>query len=147
MCGHKFAEKLGNPLRIEKNRNGQKEKPKLDDTRKLRRIHFFGPDDRTFRNSQKNARRKLERLMAPAMPCKKMDNYHNCLSKVKAEPKNGKEKEFKNNVVLKKWNLLNPRDNAQNLHRPKIHQGHLAKELLRCLIPLWFTSLFQRHKQ
>ena len=33
--------------------------------------------------------------MTPAMPCKKMDNQHNCLTKVKAVPKNGKGKELK----------------------------------------------------
>ena len=59
--------------------------------------------------------------MAPAMPCKRMDNQHNCLTKVKAEPKDGKENSF----FLKKcmvalWNATNPRDSEQNLCSQKI---------------------------
>ena len=46
------------------------EKPKLDNARRLRGIYFNDPEDKEFKETIKNARRKLERPMAPAMPCK-----------------------------------------------------------------------------
>ena len=46
------------------------EKPKLDNARRLRGIYFIDPEDTEFKEITKNARRKLETPMAPAMPCK-----------------------------------------------------------------------------
>ena len=48
------------------------EKPKLDNTRKLRGIFFIEPNDEHFlkKNTMKAARRKLEIPMPAAMPCK-----------------------------------------------------------------------------
>ena len=46
------------------------EKPKLDNARRLRGIYFIDPEDKEFKETIKNARRKLETPMAPAMPCK-----------------------------------------------------------------------------
>ena len=46
------------------------EKPKLDNARRLRGIYFIDPEDMEFKEIIKNARRKLETPMAPAMPCK-----------------------------------------------------------------------------
>ena len=69
-----------------------KEKPKRDNACKLKGIlRYWSRWQRTFRNSQKNARRKLEIPMAPAMPCKKM--AHTSITKVMQS--NGNEKEFK----------------------------------------------------
>ena len=46
------------------------EKPKLDNARRLRGIYFIDPADMEFKEIIKNARRKLETPMTPAMPCK-----------------------------------------------------------------------------
>ena len=46
------------------------EKPKLDNARRLPGIYFIEPEDMEFKELIKNARRKLETPMAPAMPCK-----------------------------------------------------------------------------
>ena len=46
------------------------EKPKLDDARRLRGIYFIDPEDKEFKDTIRNAGRKLETPMAPAMPCK-----------------------------------------------------------------------------
>ena len=46
------------------------EKPKLDNARRLRGIFFIDPEDKEFKETIKNARKKLETPMAPAMPCK-----------------------------------------------------------------------------
>ena len=45
-------------------------KPKLDNARRLRGIYFIDPEDKELKETIKNARRKLETPMAPAMHCK-----------------------------------------------------------------------------
>ena len=50
------------------------EKPKLDNARKLRGIYFIDHEDKEFRETIKNARKKLETPMAPAVPCKTSKN-------------------------------------------------------------------------
>ena len=57
MCGQKFGRKLVKPLRIEKSRNGQKEKEKLDNARKVKGIYFIDPDDKEYSEIIKNAGR------------------------------------------------------------------------------------------
>ena len=54
--------------------NGPIEKPKLDNARRLRGIHFIDPEDMEFKEIIKNARRKSETPIAPAMPCKTCKN-------------------------------------------------------------------------
>ena len=44
--------------------------PKLDNARILRGICFIDPEDKEFKETIKNAHKKLETPMAPAMPCK-----------------------------------------------------------------------------
>ena len=46
------------------------EKPKLDNARRLRGIYFIDPEEKEFKETSKNARKKLETPMAPSMPCK-----------------------------------------------------------------------------
>ena len=48
------------------------EKPKLDNARRLRGVYFIDPADQEFKETIRNARKKLETPMAPAMPCKIM---------------------------------------------------------------------------
>ena len=50
------------------------EKPKLDNARKLRGRYFIDPEDQEFKETIKNARKKLETTVAPAMPCKMSKN-------------------------------------------------------------------------
>ena len=46
------------------------EKPKLDNARKMLGIYFIDPEDMELKEIIKNARRKWETPMAPAMLCK-----------------------------------------------------------------------------
>ena len=46
------------------------EKPKLRHARQLRGIHQIDPDDMEFKNTMKNARKKLEVPLESAMPCR-----------------------------------------------------------------------------
>ena len=48
------------------------EKLHLENARKLRGIYLIDPEDKEFKETIKNARKKLEKPMAPAMPCKIM---------------------------------------------------------------------------
>ena len=54
------------------------EEPRLDNARKLRGIYFIDPEDKEFKETIKNARKKLETPVAPAMPCKISKNNQNC---------------------------------------------------------------------
>ena len=45
-----------------------------ENARKLRGIYFIDPEDKEFKETIKNARKKLETSVAPAMPCKIMKN-------------------------------------------------------------------------
>ena len=53
-------------------------KTHLDNARKLRGIYFIDPEDKEFKETIKNARKKLETSVAPAMPCKISKNNQNC---------------------------------------------------------------------
>ena len=48
------------------------EKLHLENARKLRGIYFIDPEDKEFKETMKNARKKLETSVAPALPCKIM---------------------------------------------------------------------------
>ena len=52
------------------NENCSNEKLHLVNERKLRGIYFIVPEDQEFKEIIKNARKKLETSVAPAMPCK-----------------------------------------------------------------------------
>ena len=53
-----------------RSRNGQMTKPKLDNAGRLRGIYLIDLEDKEFKETIRNARKKLETLMALAMPCK-----------------------------------------------------------------------------
>ena len=42
----------------------------MENARKLRQIYFIDPEDKEFKETIKNARKKLETSVAPATPCK-----------------------------------------------------------------------------
>ena len=62
--------KLGRNPKLKYKQKWSNEKPKLDNARSLRGIYFIDPEDKEFKETIKNARKKLETPMAPAMPCK-----------------------------------------------------------------------------
>ena len=68
------------------------EKPKLDNARRLRGIYFIDPDDKEFKETSKNARKKLETPMALAMPCK-------ASKKGKHGATRGKSNDFKSKIA------------------------------------------------
>ena len=57
---------------------GHIEKLHLDNARKLRGIYFIDLEDKELKDTIKNARRKLETPVAPAMLCKIVKSKKNC---------------------------------------------------------------------
>ena len=79
---------MGKNAKLKEKQKWSNEKLHLDNARTLRGIYFIDPEDKEFKESIKNARKKLETPIAPAMPCKIMKK--NCGSgasnKIKSRP-------------------------------------------------------------
>ena len=59
--------KLGRNAKLKERQKSSHEKPQIDNVRKLRGIYFIDPEDKEFKETIKNARKKLETPVAPAM--------------------------------------------------------------------------------
>ena len=75
-------DKMGKNAKLEEKQKWSFEKLHLENARKLRGIYFIDPEDKEFKETIKNARKKLETPVAPPMPCKIMKNNENCGSGV-----------------------------------------------------------------
>ena len=67
---------MGKNAKLKEKQKSSHEKLHLENARKLRGIYFIDPEDKEFKETIKNARKRLETSVAPAMPCKIMKN--NC---------------------------------------------------------------------
>ena len=65
---------MGKHAKLKEKQKWSNEKLHLDNARKLRGIYFIDQEDKEFKETIKNARKKLETSVAPAMPCKIMKN-------------------------------------------------------------------------
>ena len=65
---------MGKNAKLKEKQKLSEEKIHLDNARKFQRIYFIDPEDQEFKETIKNARKKLETSVAPAMPCKIMKN-------------------------------------------------------------------------
>ena len=63
---------MGKTAKLKEKQQWSNEKLHLDNARKLRGIYFIDLEDNEFKETIKNARKKLETPIAPAMPCKIM---------------------------------------------------------------------------
>ena len=63
---------MGKNSKLKEKQKWSNEKLHLDNARKLRGIYFIDPEDKEFKETIKNVRKKLETSVAPAMPCKIM---------------------------------------------------------------------------
>ena len=61
---------MGKHAKLKEKQKLSEEKFHLENARKLRGIYFIDPEDTEFKETIKNARKKLESSVAPAMPCK-----------------------------------------------------------------------------
>ena len=69
---------MGKNAKLKEKQKWSHEKLHLDNARKLRGIYFIDLEDKEFKETIKNARKKSETPIAPAMPCKIMKNNKNC---------------------------------------------------------------------
>ena len=63
---------MGKHAKLKEKQKWSEEKLHLENARKLRGIYFIDSEDTEFKETIKNARKKLETSVAPAMPCKIM---------------------------------------------------------------------------
>ena len=59
---------MGKNAKLKEKQKWSNEKLYLENARKLRGIYFIVPEDKQFKETIKNARKKLETPVAPAMP-------------------------------------------------------------------------------
>ena len=60
---------MGKHAKQKEKQKWSEEKLHLENARKLRGMYFIDPEDTEFKETIKNARKKLETSVAPAMPC------------------------------------------------------------------------------
>ena len=66
---------MGKNAKQKETQKWSNEKIHLENARKLCGIYFIDPENTEFKETIKNARKKLETSVAPAMPCKIMKNF------------------------------------------------------------------------
>ena len=65
---------MGRNAKLKEKQKWSNEKLHLENARKLRGIYFIDLEDKEFKETIKNARKKLETSVAPAVPCKILKN-------------------------------------------------------------------------
>ena len=65
---------MGKHAKLKEKQKWSEEKLHLENARKLRGIYFIDPEDTEFKETIKNASKKLETSVTPAMPCKILKN-------------------------------------------------------------------------
>ena len=65
---------MGKRAELKEKHKWLNEKLHLENARKLRGIYFIDPEDKEFKETINNARKKLETSVAPAMPCKNVED-------------------------------------------------------------------------
>ena len=98
-----------------------KRKTKSRQYSKMRRTYFIDPDDEEYEEILKNARRKLERPMAPTMPCKRQKS----ITTVVAKPNSASEDNSKTMYSCTVESHDSTRQRAES-SQSKNHQDHIA---------------------
>ena len=121
----------GKHAKLKEKQKWSNEKLHLENARKLRGIYFIDPEDKEFKETIKNARKKLESSVAPAMPCKIMKN---CGS-------GGSDKNKHKLRVF--WKLMNPQECVWETRYHQITKTILQeKVIIHYSITIWCTNLF-----
>ena len=127
--------KTGRNAKLKERQQWSHEKPKLDNARKLRGIYFIDPEDEEFKETIKNARKKLETPMAPTMLCKMSKNN-----------KHGDIRSETNDFKSKLACILEASESQdcvwKNLYRIIMTTILQERETIHCNIVIWYTNLF-----
>ena len=122
---------MGKNCKLKEKQKWSIEKLHLDNSRKLRGIYFIDPEGKEFKETIKNARKKLE---TPVISCCK--NYEEELWTVVHPTK------LKQDLCVF-WKLVNLQDCVWQSHYQIIMKTILQeKETIHCSIFIWFTNLF-----
>ena len=108
-------ETMGKNAKLKEKQKWSNEKLHLENARKLRGIYFIDPEDKEFKETIKNARKKLETSMAPAMPCKIMKKNCGSGASNKIKSKQARILEASESTRLHMGELL-----------PTHHEDHIA---------------------
>ena len=127
--------KVGRNAQLKERQKWSHEKPKLDNARRLRGIYFIDPEDKEFKETIKNARKKLEKPIALAMPCK-------TCKKSKHVVTSGESNEIKSKLAY----ILEASESTRlrmGESLPNYHEDHIAgKGDNSCNKEIWFTNVF-----
>ena len=109
---------MGRNAKLKEKHKWSNEQPKLDSAKRSRGIYFIDPEDKEFKETIKNARKKLETPVAPAMPCK-------ASKKSKHGETRGKTNEFKSTLpcIL---DASEPTRLRMEESPPNYHEDHIA---------------------
>ena len=124
--------KLGRNAKLKERQKWSNEKAKLDNARRLRGIYFIDPEDKEFKETIKNARKKLETPMAPAMPCKTSKKSKHGETRGKAM--------ISNQNLRVSWKPVNPQDCVwKNLYQIIMRTISQEKGTIHYSITIWYT--------
>ena len=120
---------MGKNAKLKEKQKWSEEKIHLDNARKLRGIYFIDPEDKEFKETIKNARKKLETSTAPAMSCKILKNCGMAdLTKIR-----------QNLRVF--WKPMNPPECVWGILNHIITKTILQEKVrIHCNIIIWFTK-------
>ena len=126
---------MGKHAKLKEKQQWSDETLLLENARKLRGISFIDPEDKEFKETIKNARKKLETSVAPAMPCKTIKNSkHRVIG--------GKTNEINQNLRVF-WKLVNLHDSVWEKHYQIIMKTMLQeKETIHYKFTIWVRNLF-----
>ena len=102
--------KLGRNAKLKERQKWSNEEPKLDNARRFRGIYFIDLEDKDFKETIRNAHKKLETPMARAVPCKtsKKSKHGETVAKPMSSNQN----------LRVSWKPVNPQDCVRkNLYR------------------------------
>ena len=75
---------MGKNAKLKEKQKWSEEKLHLENARQLRGIYFIDPEEKEFKETIKNARKRLETPVALAMPCKISKSNKNCVNAEKS---------------------------------------------------------------
>ena len=109
---------MGKNAKLKEKQKWAEEKIHLDNARKLRGIYFIDPEDKEYKETIKNARKKLETSVALAMPCK-------ASTKGKHRATRGKSNDIKSKLAC----ILEANESTRmrmGHSQPHNHEDHIA---------------------
>ena len=122
---------MGKNAKLKEKQKWAEEKIHLDNARKLRGIYFIDPEDKEYKETIKNARKKLETSVAPAMPCKIMKKIV------------GTDLTRTQQNLRAFWKPMNPPECVWGILNHIITKTILQEKVrIHCSITIWFTNLF-----